>query len=165
MPKEIKRDLLEKEFKCESVAKKNLPRNTMPVYLLTLEKSVNLKEVRALSYVYNVKVKWERYGNNKNHMTNDCSKKDDQPICTNCNKEHRADSKGCEACNKRVSFLSSQRVNSQPPKREPLPPPLPSIDGFLQLRWTTTNTSKFQTIIIEIQIIQHRTERNGKPGL
>ena len=167
-PNEIKMDLLEKEIKCDSViilAKKDLPRNTKPVYLLTFDKSVNLKDVRALRYVYNVKVTWEKYKNRKgttqchrcqqfghgsskcffsprclhcgeNHLTGDCSKKDDQPFCANCQKEHRANSKECETYTKRVSFLSSQRYKSQPPKRPPAPPP-PTRDDFPHPGWET----------------------------
>ena len=135
----IKRELSEKGFKCESVivlAKKDLPRNTMPVYLITFDKNTNLKDVRAIKYVYNVKETWERYKNRnkttqchrcqlfghesskcfstprclhcgRKHLTKECPNKENNPICANCKKDHRANSKDCEIYNKRVSIITS----------------------------------------------------------
>ena len=155
---EIKSEICDNDVICESVillAKKDLVNNTRPIYLVTLDKSVDLQDVRAIKFLHSVKVNWDKYKNRnkttqchrcqrfghgsikcfaaprclhcgEDHLTKVCIKKGLVTKCCNCGKEHRANSRECEMYAKRVNAITSKRPPKPIPKKRPdVPPPTP----------------------------------------
>ena len=99
---------------------------------------MSLQDVRTIKYVLNVRVTWEKYRNTKKvtqchrcqqfghgsknccnaprcmhcaaqHLTEDCTQKEEEPVCINCKKKHKANSFECEAYTKRLNTIAENR--------------------------------------------------------
>lgn len=120
------------------LAKKDLIENTKPVYLVTFDKSVDIKDVRAINFILNVKVQWEKYKNSKrvtqchrcqayghgskncytiercmycaaNHSSKDCTQKEADLICVNCKGKHKSNASDCPIYLKRLKVIDKNR--------------------------------------------------------
>ncbi|KAJ8667601.1 hypothetical protein QAD02_009264 [Eretmocerus hayati] len=146
-PEEIKNELLEKGLKCVrcSIMKTKNYVAHRPLYLMTFDSEVDMKEVWKIKHVYSLRVFWDRYKNPRKitqchkcqqfghgssncynearclhcaakHETKTCTTKGATPKCTNCGKEHRANSLECYEYTKRLHALvaSKQQRKARP---------------------------------------------------
>lgn len=131
---------LNEKVTCTRVVKlKQKSEDYDPIYMATFDGTVNLNEVRKITAVQAVKVKWEKYKRSKGttqcyrcqvfghgtdscnnpprcvkcreqHLTSACKKEaTEKAYCVNCTGEHRANSKICPTYLRRLQDIQTRR--------------------------------------------------------
>ena len=110
-----------------------------PLYFVSFEPTIDTKQIRDIKYICAVKIRWENYKNPKqitqcyrsqwfhhgtshchrhprcvkcikNHLTKDCDKTEtEKPQCTNCHKDHPANSRECEIYKQELEKIQLRR--------------------------------------------------------
>ncbi|KAJ8667765.1 hypothetical protein QAD02_009428 [Eretmocerus hayati] len=201
---EIKKELNDMGLKCVrcSIMKTKNQVSSRPLYLITFDSTVDMKEVWRIKHLYYVNVFWDRYKNPRKitqchkcqkfghgssncynearclhcaekHLTNTCSTKDATPKCTNCSKDHRANSYECEEYIKRLNAVAANKhQQSMHVNRAQARQPVPLPHEFPQPPWgqrpetSTAETTAWNrtTASREPSAARRMTTSNGNVG-